>query len=149
MPFDINEDKQLRLVWFKYANHIHDLKTHFYKNETIRPRTFKYREMSDTIFEKQLELDSQIRMLEEQRRKEMKEIRTKVRKEKAEKIEKERLALEKKTQENAEKKRINRELRKELQKTSPPPLRRSARVHNRFNDDSEYKYRRGSIYKKE
>jgi hypothetical protein len=101
------------------------------------------------MFEKQLDLDSQIRMLEEQRRKEMKEIRTKVRKEKSENIEKEKLALEKKRQENAEKRRVNRELRENLIQQSPPPLRRSVRVHNKTNDDPEYKYRRGSMYKKE
>ena len=151
MPFDINEDKQLRLVWFKYANHIHNLKTRFYKNEKIRPRIFRYNQMTDNMFEKQLELDTEIRMLGEQRRKEMKDIRNKVRKEKAEKVEKERLELEKKSQENAEKKRINRELRKEHQKTSPPPLRRSARIYNKSNNDVQalYKYRRGSFYKKE
>lgn len=149
MPFDINEDKQLRVIWFKYENEINDLKTRFHKNEKIRPRTFKYKEMTDTMFEKQLELDSQIRMLEEQRRKEMKEIRTKVRKEKSENIEKEKLELEKKRLEMIEKKRINRELREKIIQQSPPTIRRSARIHNRFNDDSEYKYRRGSIYKKE
>lgn len=151
MPFDINEDRQLRLVWFEYANHIHNLKTRFYKNEKIRPKIFRYNQMTDNMFEKQLELDTEIRILEEQRRKEMKDIRNKVRKEKAEKIEKEKLELEKKSQENAEKKRINRELRKEQQKTSPPPLRRSARIYNKSNNDvpAFCKYRRGSFYKKE
>lgn len=149
MPFDINEDKQLRIIWFKYENEINDLKTRFCKNEKIRSRTFKYKEMSDTMFEKQLDLDNQVRMLEEQRRKEMKEIRIKVRKEKAENIEKEKQELEKKRLEMVEKKRINRELREKLIQQSPPPLRRSVRVHNKTNDDPEYKYRRGSMYKKE
>ena len=149
MPFDINEDKQLRIIWFKYENEINDLKTRFYKNEKIRPRIFRYSQMTDNMFEKQVDLDNEIRMLEEQRRKEMKEIRTKVRKEKAEKIEKEKLELEKKRQENAEKKRINRELREKLIQQSPPPLRRSARVHNKINNDPESIFRRGSIYKKE
>ena len=150
MPFDINEDKQLRIVWFKYENEIKGLKTHFHKNEKINSKSLKYNRISDNMFEKQLELDTQIRNLEEQRRKEMKEIRTKVRKEKAEKKANEKLELEKKNQEIAEKKRINRklrELRKEQQKTSPPPLRRSARVYNKSN--SVVFERRGSFYKKE
>ena len=147
MPFDINEDKQLRVVWFKYENEIKDLKTHFHKNEKINSKSLKYNRISDNMFEKQLELDTQIRNLEEQRRKEMKEIRTKVRKEKAEKKADEKLELEKKNQEIAEKKRINRKLRKEKQKTSPPPLRRSARVYNKSN--SVVFERRGSFYKKE
>ena len=134
------------------ANHAH---SYSLLNDTIglpdkEYKAFQeYKEMSDTMFEKQLELDTQIRMLEEQRRKEMKEIRTKVQKEKSEKVKQEKLELEKKRLEMIEKKRINRELRENLIQQSPPTLRRSARIHNRFNDDSEYKYRRGSIYKKE
>jgi len=95
MPFDINEDRQLRVIWSKYEIQIRDLKSYFRKNELINPIPFRYNRISNTIFEKQLELDTLIRELEEKRRKEMKETRTVVRNKKKMELEKEKVELEK------------------------------------------------------
>lgn len=130
MPIDINEDRRLRVTWFKYENM---LKEH----ERSRKTNWKEGTMGEW---------NQIRKnLEYARRTEMLDIRKQVRKEKKEREEKEQLEAEK----EAEKRRMKRELRKKEQaELSPPPLRRSARVHKKTSNDPLSIYKYGSMYTK-
>ena len=127
MPIDINEDRKLSLIWSKYKNmladHQRSRRTHW-KNNTLD------------------EWEQVRRDLESQRRKELYETREIVRAEKAENErqlrEEHKSMLEKRRQDSLE--------RKKAQESSPPPLRRSARVHHKTSNDPLSLYRRGSMY---
>ena len=83
------------------------------------------------------------RDLEPQRRKEIYETQKIVRAEKAEREQKEeehKLMLSRRRQDRLE--------RKKAQEASPPPLRRSARVHSKSSNDPLTRYKRGSMYTK-
>jgi len=129
MPIDINEDRKLSLIWSKYKNmladHQRSRRTHW-KNNTLD------------------EWEQVRRDLESQRRKEIYETREIVRAEKAENErqlrEEHKSMLEKRRQDSLE--------RKKAQESSPPPLRRSARVHSKTSNDPLALYRRGSMYTK-
>jgi hypothetical protein len=129
MPIDINEDRQLRLIWSKYQNvladHQRSRRAHW-KNNTLD------------------EWEQVRRDLESQRRKEISEMQKIVRAKKAENErqlrEEHKLMLEKRRQDSLE--------RKEAKDASPPPLRRSARVHSKTSNDPLAPYRRGSMYTK-
>ena len=129
MPIDINEDRKLSLIWSKYKNmladHQRSRRAHW-KNNTLD------------------EWEQVRRDLESQRRKEIYEMQKIVRAEKTENErqlrEEHKLMLEKRRQDSLE--------RKEAKDASPPPLRRSARVHSKTSNDPLALYRRGSMYTK-
>ncbi len=129
MPIDINEDRKLRLIWCKYQNALVD------------------HELSRKIHWKKNTLDEweQVRRdLESQRRKELYETRKMIRAEKAElreqREEEHKRVLSRRRQDRLE--------RKKAQEASPPPLRRSARVHSKTSNDPLASYKRGSMYTK-
>lgn len=136
MPIDINEDRRLRLIWCKYqhalADHERSRKAHWKKNTLD-------------------EWEQVRRDLESQRRKEIYEMRKIVRAEKAEREENERQLCEQREEEHKlmlSRRRQDRLERKKAQEASPPPLRRSARVHSKMSNDILASFRRGSMYTK-
>jgi len=129
MPIDINEDRKLRLIWCKYQNALVD-------HDLSRKIHWKTNTMD--------EWEQVRRDLESQRRKELYETRKMIRAEKAElheqREEEHKRVLSRRRQDRLE--------RKKAQEASPPPLRRSARVHSKTSNDPLASYKRGSMYTK-
>ena len=123
MPIDINEDRRIRLIWFKYWEilnvHKRSRNTHW-KNNTLD------------------EWEKVHRGLESQRRKEICQVQKIVRAERRELEEKDRQLREQKQEEHKKvllKRQQSRLERKKAQQASPPPLRRSARLHSKTSND--------------
>ncbi len=148
MPINIREDRRLRVTWCKYQIILADMnkrcaRTNFIQNEMNVNKV--------SHWEATLVFEEEIKKVEQQRREEMKQIRKQFVAEK-----KETEAQDKIREEEEERKRLAilqekrnaRELRKEEMKASPPPLRRSARVHSKNSDDYDARWKRGSFYKK-
>lgn len=148
MPFNIKEHSRLRVAWFKYQNILADMNNYYNRKKFIQ-NEMDVNNLSQ--WEATLAFEEEIKKTDRQRREEMNQIRKRVvadRKKMAEIVrireveeEHERLAV-------LEERRKVRELRKEQVKHSPPPLRRSARVHSKTSNDPLTSYKRGSMYTK-
>lgn len=148
MPINIREDRRLSVTWCKYKNILADM------NKRLNRQNFIKNEMNVnklSQWEATLAFEEEIKKVERQRREEMNQIRKQIITEK-EKFKALNKNIEEEEERNRlaalEEKRNARALRKEEMKVSPPPLRRSARVHSKNSDDYDATWKRGSFYKK-
>lgn len=126
MPIDINEDRRLRVAWFKYNNIIGDMNNYYYKKKYLND-VMEYHKCSRWEAENAFEYE--IKKIEQERRNEMNKIRKEVaieKKKKEEQERKEREEREKLYKQNLEKKRLEREQTKAEQNNVP--VRRSKRL---------------------
>lgn len=116
MPIDINDNRQIHRIWYKYKGILDEhtrSRSRHWKNNTLD------------------EWEKVYRGFESQRRKEISQVQKIVKAERAEIEEKDRQLREQKEEERKIvllTRRKNRLERKNAQKLSPPPLRRSARI---------------------
>ena len=148
MPFDIIENSRLRNTWYKYQHILAEMNGYYNKKEFIQNQmdTNKL-----SRWEATLAFEEEIKKVERQCREEMNQIHKQVIAERKKMAELFRIREEEEERERQavlEKRRKARELRKEQLKNSPPPLRRSARVHSKTSNDPLAKYRCGSMYTK-
>lgn len=149
MPaINIKEDRRLRVTWFKYQNILADMNNHYNRKNFIQNQmnTNKLSQWEATLV-----FEEEVKKVERQRREEINQIRKQIITEK-EKFKALNKHIEEEEERNRlaalEEKRNARALRKEEMKVSPPPLRRSARVHSKISDDYDATWKRGSFYKK-
>lgn len=131
MPFNIKEDSRLRVAWFKYQNILADMNNYYKRKEFIQ-NEMDVNKMSR--WEAGLLFDEEIKKVERQCREEINQIRKLIIAERKEKEAQDQIyeeEEERKRLATLEGRRIARELRKAQLKESPPPLRRSGRVHSK------------------
>ena len=145
MPINIKEDRRLRVIWCKYQNILVDMKSYYYRTNSVK-NEMDVNKLSSS--EATIAFEEEIRKIEQQRRAEMNQIRKQIIAEKngsytiseQEEARNRLIALEEI--------RIARELRNERMKDSPPRLRRSAGINSKTTDDPSASWKCGSIYKK-
>jgi hypothetical protein len=141
MTIDINEDRRLRDIWRKYKNRLASFPSRGLIEHEMRVNQLSLWDANEI-------LKQEIRKIEYQRREELTKTRILVRAEKKIQEEQEKKENEEKRVQAAEKKLMTRELRKVQLVESPPPLRRSARIHSKTSNDPLTSYKRGSMYTK-
>lgn len=125
MPIDINEDRRLRVTWFKYKHILADMNNRYNRKKFIQNQmdTNKLSQWEATLV-----FEEEVKKVDRQRREEMSQNRIQFiaeKKEKEEEDERKRVAA-------LEERRNVRKMRKEERESlPPPPVRRSARINRK------------------